>query len=510
MTPPTPQLPSIPRGLLALMLVGAALAVTAFLYTALARIDYPYELEFMTGACLDHVDRILDGEPIYVEPTAGFVTWLYGPLYFYTCAATSYLVGESSLVVLRSVSLAAALVSTVLAFGIVWRRSGSALAGTIAAGLWCSTYGIVGTWWDIGRVDSLFVAWTAVSLALSVFGGSRRSTAIAGGLAMTFAYLTKQSALVFAPAFACALAFTSLSRAALFIGVFAATLVPTHFVLDAMHDGWFAYYTWDVPRAHGYELATWWEYFPGDTLRMAPMILASCWYLLHLARTGRGRRALETAAWCSGLWLTTNLSRAHIGGAENVLIPTHLGFAIVAGLAVGEARHARPWRIVIPCLVLLQFACSFYRPWHYLPTAADRAIGDHLMEVLQASERPVVVPSHGHYARRAGHPRTAHVLAVMDVMRGPDPAAGQELCDAFLALSWDLDCDIVVLDEPTDDEFSPLLVRDPTKLEWDFEELFPLDLDEEGQPRLQSNGRPLFMPVVGLQARPRQIYRRKR
>lgn len=504
------QAAATPRWARTTLLVLGATALFAFLAVALLRITYPYELEFMTGACLDHVDRVLDGEPLYVPPTADFVTWLYGPLYFYTAAAVSWLVGGSSLVVLRVVSLTAAVATTALVYRFVHKRTdGDRFAAWTAMGLWASTYGIVGTWWDIGRVDSLFVTWTMLALALLMLG-KKTSTAVLAALVLTLAYLTKQTALVLAPPFAIAAAFYSVRRAVWFAVVFAIAWIDAVLVLDALTDGWFHFYTFETPKAHGYELAAWWEYFPSDTARILPMVVASAWYVVHLLRTHRARAALAVGAWCSSLWLATNLSRAHVGGAENVLIPTHLGFAIVTGLALAEARHCHPWRIVIPLLAIAQFACSAYRPWHYLPTAADRAAGDALVAVLEATEGPVMLPHHGHYARRTGHAPAAHVLAVMDIERGPDPELGAQLRADFLRWTWDNDCELVILDEPTDMAFMPLLVRDPTKLEWTQTPLFEEELDAAGNPALQWNGRPVFMPVVGLQARPKQVWRRKR
>ncbi len=503
-------MPDIPRPLRVLLIAFSLLAVAAFLFTALARITYPYELEYMTGACLDHVHRILAGEKVYVEPTPDFVTWLYGPLYFYTCALVSWVAGEASLMIQRIVSLSSAITTTLLALMIVRRATGEWLPGLAAAGLWASTYGIVGTWWDIGRVDSMFVALTTGVLGILWFGKSNRSAILAGVL-MTVAYMAKQTALVVAPPFCIAAAMHSFPRALRFGAAFAITLVPSVLVLDWIHDGWFQYYTFDIPRSHGYAFSDWWKFFPGDMLAIAPMLAAATWYIVRLFATHRTKQALFHGAWCGGLFVATQLSRAHPGGAENVVIPTHLGSAVLAALALAEAARDRAWRIPIAVVVAAQFAFSAYNPWHYLPTEADRAVGNKLMRILEETEGPVMMPLHGHWLHRTGHPAGAHVLAVMDVERGPDSGVGEQLRADFLRFTWDRDIEMLILNEPGAEDFGQLLVRDATKIEWDLEELYPRELNPDGSLKVQAeNGRPLFMPVVGLQTRPRQIWRRKR
>src|SRR5690606_21399910 len=82
-------------GVIHAVLATAALAyVAGFVWTALARIGHPFELEWMGGAFVDHVCRVLDGQSIYVAPSADFVPFLYTPLYMYASAAVARVIGE--------------------------------------------------------------------------------------------------------------------------------------------------------------------------------------------------------------------------------------------------------------------------------------------------------------------------------------------------------------------------------------------------------------------------------
>ena len=72
--------------------LGAAF-ILVVLALSLLRLLYPYEVEWMEGAMVDHAIRILAGKPIYTAPTIDFVAWLYPPLYYYAVAAVMKLTG---------------------------------------------------------------------------------------------------------------------------------------------------------------------------------------------------------------------------------------------------------------------------------------------------------------------------------------------------------------------------------------------------------------------------------
>lgn len=45
--------------------------IVAYLIIAIIRLNYPYEIEWMEGGSLIHVDRLLQGLPIYPKPSIG-------------------------------------------------------------------------------------------------------------------------------------------------------------------------------------------------------------------------------------------------------------------------------------------------------------------------------------------------------------------------------------------------------------------------------------------------------
>src|SRR5437867_9503324 len=67
--------------------------VIAYLAVALLRLRYPFELEWMEGADLGHVERLLRGQPLYGRPSLEFAPFIYPPLYFMAAAWVTKLIG---------------------------------------------------------------------------------------------------------------------------------------------------------------------------------------------------------------------------------------------------------------------------------------------------------------------------------------------------------------------------------------------------------------------------------
>ena len=160
---PSPRRWDVPRAVrLAAALLGLA-AIAAYLAIALLRLTYPFPLEYLESNSLVEVQRILTGRALYPAPTVGYVPDGYPPLYFATSAAAASVLGLSYLP-LRLVSLVASLVCFAVLARLVQRETASAAAGIAAAGLLAATYSVTDTWFDVARVDSLFIALSVAAL----------------------------------------------------------------------------------------------------------------------------------------------------------------------------------------------------------------------------------------------------------------------------------------------------------------------------------------------------------
>ena len=104
------------------LVVVASLAPTAvYLYVALHRIGYPYELEWLEGGAVEIVRRVAEGQAIYVQPSVHYVPYPYTPLYFWVSGALAHVTGVGFLP-LRLVSLLSSLGCCAVLIRIVWER----------------------------------------------------------------------------------------------------------------------------------------------------------------------------------------------------------------------------------------------------------------------------------------------------------------------------------------------------------------------------------------------------
>lgn len=413
-SPPAPhaRLARLDACLGALCLAGALAFVVAFLRVALARIGHPYELEWMEGGSVDHVRRLLAGEPLYVRPSVEFVPYIYTPLYFWVSALFAIPLGTDFLA-LRLVSLLSAVASFGLVHAIVARETESRGAGLLAAGLWAATFRVSGAWFDTARVDTLCVALSLAALLAIRFAEAPRGRVLAGVL-LALAFLTKQTALALLPAAALHLLLTDRRGLAWFGGAFAVVAGGICAWLQIASDGWFAYYAFELPAGNPWgspEEAAFWR---GAILHPLPMVFAATAGTLVVLLARRDRRASLYAPATVLTLLAAWSARLHMGGYDNVFMPAHALLVVVAGIGLhglhatlGRTRALSPLeagglRAMLRLALLWQLLHLRYDPAAQIPDEADRLAGDRVVERLRAVEGDVLVPVSGYLGARAG------------------------------------------------------------------------------------------------------------
>ena len=106
------------------------------------------------------------------------------------------------------------------------------------------------------------------------------------------------------------------------------------------------------------------------------------------------------------------LMRGHHGGFTNVLIPGLWTLSIWAVLVLSRFS-AQNW-LVIP-IVGLTLWQGKWDAEDFIPTEADREAGDKIVQILAESEGPIFAPHSPWLAVQAGHPPTAHLIAIWDI-----------------------------------------------------------------------------------------------
>lgn len=182
----------IPAGV---VVVAAAVFASMFFITALPRLAYPYDLDFIEDGMFMQAQQVARGLPVYAAPNADFNPEVYMPLFFWM-GGLLFKLGGPSLPLLRSISLASTVVTTVVIYLVAWRESGRHWLAVACAGLFLGGYQINGFWYELARVDSLFVALLIGGLALGIYAGRSRFWLTLSAIVLALAFFTKQTGLL--------------------------------------------------------------------------------------------------------------------------------------------------------------------------------------------------------------------------------------------------------------------------------------------------------------------------
>jgi Dolichyl-phosphate-mannose-protein mannosyltransferase len=419
----------MPRALRAAAAVAGLAVIGAYLAIALARLGYPFHLEILEGNSLIEVRRILAGQPLYPPPSASYVPDGYPPLYFAVSAAAASVLGPSYLT-LRLVSLVASLACFAILGRLAQRETGSRAAGLAAAGLLAATYFATGTWFDVARVDSLFLALSIAGLYAARWARGTRGAMVAG-LLLGAAFCTKQSALAEGVAVIAALA-AGPGRRRLAVpaaATYATVVGGSTLALGLASHGWYVYYVFEQMSQHALSPGTASQFWISELLPTLGIAIAA-------AVLGARRTPLVLLAGCAALLVEGFAARAQAGSNVNDLLPAYLVVVLLAGLAMGDRPSAtsdrspalrgrqvfllRRWApVAASALVLAQLGALAYgfRLGQALPPNADRVAGQRLAAAVRVLGGTVAIPADPSIAVAAGLPATEDTIAAADVLR---------------------------------------------------------------------------------------------
>lgn len=384
----------------------------AYLYVAFRRITYPYDLDFIEDNMLMQALQVSLGRPVFVAPNAGFVPQVYMPLYT-ILGGWIFKVLTPSYIPLRLLSFSATVITAILIFWISRRISGDAGIGVCAAGLFLAGYHTTGGWYELARVDALYVMLTLAGVALLLYGKENRYRLPLAGVILGLAFLTKQNGLFFGLVVIVYLLFTEGRRAVAFAIPFALVSVLPVLYWDQASAGWFSTYVFKIaflsPIEFGRATATLKDEFFGSMAGLTILLVIAGTALIW--RTGLKAALLEPWLWFIGAALFISIAgRASVGGNRNNLMPAYAFLCIAPALA---ARGTRLWRESwqgvarsgLFVLIMVQFALTSLVPKYpasFIPTASMKRAGDRLIQHIASVRGPVMVPMHPYYAWLAG------------------------------------------------------------------------------------------------------------
>ena len=358
------------------LIVGASAHVIVYIFIVAARLTYPFELEWMEGGAVVHVDRILRGQPLYAQPSLEFTAFVYAPLYFYVSAAFALLLGVG-FIPLRLVSFLSSVGCLIFIFLIVRRRTGATLPAVLSSCLFAAAFRVTGAWFDIARVDSLFMCLLLAAI-YAFWSPNRIARTVVAGVLLFLAFFTKQSTLVAgAGLMAAALLRRHGSERLMLPILFGLLVIGTTVAMNAGTGGWYGYYVFDLPAQHQIEGAYLLGFWTRDLALNFPVaIVMTITVVMNERRKQWATQGIEDAAILGGLVMASYLARIHSGGYANVLMPAVAGFSIFFGIGCAQAQArltGQPLgRALLFVCAALQFFLLSYSPLDQIPSAADR------------------------------------------------------------------------------------------------------------------------------------------
>lgn len=421
-----------------IILITAAIFLLLFFITSAMRISYPFALEWVEGGMLIHVHRILENQPLYTAASAEWIPYTYTPLFYYISAGVSKLTGEGFLP-LRLVSLFASTGTFILIGAFVYKETKSVYFGFISAALYAATFEAVAQWFDLGRVDALFLFFLLLGIYLLRFRQSIPGI-IFSAVFLSASLFTKQSALiVIIPLFIYAVIYFKGLKRILPPLVFILISLSVIIIFEQNSGGTFLQRTFFLSGRISFEPVPHISFWVKHLFGTLPIIAAyTIIGMILLYKNGEKEKFAFYALFLSGALLVSLLSAVKLGAWRSVLMPAYAALIITAGISLmyllpelarkistkgvylfssagKERNHYTPFLLAL--LFLFQFFSLNYNPMKAIPDEQDEKAGNELITMIKETEGSVYIPEHNYLALLAGKKTYANGIALIALSR---------------------------------------------------------------------------------------------
>lgn len=419
--------------------VAVAPFLILFLWTALARIGVPFELEWNEGHSAEQALRAARGLPLYPAPESGWVPYMYAPLYHLLYGWLMAVANNPSLGLGRLISLLGTLGTAFAIFAIVFERTRYAAPSAAAALLYFCFYRASGYWFDIARNDALAFGLCAWAMALTLRRKAKLPSVSAGFFLFVLAVFAKQTA---GPvAVFCALWVfgrslrrgNDLSPRIVLLLLGGVVLVTLNFWMLLRQSGnthlWHYSIHNAIKHASDWSVLNWKDGTPprvwSEGLRHVALLLLVIlsWPCLLFFQKRKPRGVVYTIPFVLLGWASI-AGFAKFGGYRNNFLPLFLMTSILFGIALAAWFRAFPasrrWIPAVAATVLLLLQAwqpwtahgAFFNPGSQIPKSdshnAYYRLMDWLREKQDRGERVWVV-HHQWYGLLAGHEQTVNI-----------------------------------------------------------------------------------------------------
>ncbi len=362
-------------------------------------------------------ERIAQGLPVYLAPNANFNPHVYMPLYFWLGAVLLKTFG-TGFTPLRLLSLGSTVATMVLIYWIAYRECRQRWIGFSSGGLFIAGYAVTGFWYELARVDSLFIALTLGGFALAVYSDRSDRKMFLSAIVFALAAFAKQSGFVVAAGLALCLFLLRGRRAWIFLVSFCTLTIIPMLAINWATGGWFFYHIFYIGSADPTDIARLYNFVNIDILTKIAGLSVLLMFTIIWGVSKEKLKFFLNQPWVIGIGLAVLISalgRYRVGGNVNDLMPGYtflcLAPAIFAKLTFPAAAgpenrpeesfmQERSWALA--AFILIQFYIGRYSPESHVPDLATRLSGDHLIQQIASVPGPVLVMMHPYYSILAG------------------------------------------------------------------------------------------------------------
>ena len=320
----------------ALVLLFSLYSVVQFMAWVPERLAAGSALEPNEDVCLDLIAKAGAGAPLYGTPDFQYASSCYPPAYFYASYAAETLTGiKGSFTPARLISILATIATCFLTYFAIKACDLTMLSRLVAVGIFMASYETVDCWYDLVRVDSLWLLFLAGAFWVQCLNGTWRSD-VGVALLLCLAMLTKQTTLFYLPVFLA----NGLTRSRRWPALVVAGLpVAALGAAGALNDQMWRY-TVTMP-GHQDLIPNRIEQFVRLCL---PTMIVTIVGILFAFKSGGYRSPLGFRCLLMyGVALGSGvLASLKIGGSVNHFIPFFYFSGVIAGLVLDAARKSLP------------------------------------------------------------------------------------------------------------------------------------------------------------------------
>ena len=412
------------RLLSSLLLLLALLSIFIVSFIFISRIAYPYSVERMEGASLLQVIRILSGHPLYTQPSIDYIPLIYPPLYFYLSALAAKIMGIGFMP-LRLVSILAFIGCLLFTYRIIKSVTNNDYASLIGISFFAATYPLNGAWFDIARVDTLFVFFSIAAIYFS--SKENLKGLILSSAFWILAIFTKQTGIFVLTASLVYLLLKNWKKnfIQLAITLLGGTLV--YALCVQVWGKWFSYFMFYLPTLHKTQ-SSFADISTSIFQLVLPPIIA---ILIGISpflfdrdwRSSQNPIHYYVFITCVMFGLSL-MGRLNLGGYTNVYMPAHIMTAVMFGLgldwwtkklAPSPRLFSSLSKLVLFTFCAAQFLILQFDPRLVIPNSSQAQSWTQFVSFIRSTQGDVLAPDLNYLIEFAGKNPFANEVALEEI-----------------------------------------------------------------------------------------------